>query len=43
MAGEVLTGEESARLNAWRSQGNGEERLWPDDHAVVKRPWVEVQ
>ena len=44
--GEVLAVGEEEKLIAWRAQVQGQrqqERLWPDDHAVVKKPWVEVQ
>ena len=43
--GEVLAVGEKEKLVAWREvqSKRQQERLWPDDHAVVKKPWVKVQ
>ena len=44
--GEVLGVGEKEKLVAWRTQVQDkkrQERLWPDDHAVIEKPWVEVQ
>ena len=45
--GEVLGVGEEEKLIAWREaqvkDKRQQEHLWPDDHAVIKKPWVEVQ
>ncbi len=45
LKGRVLTKREEEKLVLWRSsQGEGKgDSDWPDDHAVLKRRWFEVQ
>jgi len=42
--GQALTAAERERLTVWREMRKRKrEEYWPDDHATVKRLWVEVQ
>ena len=42
--GQALALGEEEKLIVWReTQERRRERLWPDDHARVKRRWFEIQ